>query len=568
MKRKMTILLGSLSIIFGGSVAKITPTPTINSSPSLHQIAAENLRFDRVKLPSTASTSSDFNFSDLVVDGIKRGGANLIGFAIGSLGSLAFNSLLTSMGVDMRSAADKKIDQIADQLTTLQQSLQQGLIDVKRKIEHLHNEDIMEKLLEKFAAIQTPVTSKLATLADLARKEVSGCDKKALESEKETFYKSLADLKFTSLNANSLWNAAENLAKAVLVPYNIDQSLTLFKLYEDTYGAGETWDYTTIEPRVRFIGYLGTLVNSLTQLAQIRACYEMSKYKEGDSILIDYKTGVKAMIDAANQMNGKFKEILDSLEVIQRKHDEQHLITHRDMVIDKDGGLSFKDGKTVSTRLFAVSTADNDTNYLCYKHNEKNPFVRYDTGAGAMIPVYANFVYTMDCTQMDDLYKAVMDEYAAFNGAASVKVSMQDYLLKIGFSCEEKDMFTKAKGFYRNITHDNCKGSESSWWTTDDHNQLRVHYYDFTSGKEQSVTYSDTRVYCKGWFSTNKYYGNTTNQLNNIYLMFLNADQKTLEGKVVKTDVEYTNGETYSGNFYQRHYKGYKNYSSDTIKIS
>lgn len=50
--------------------------------------------------------------------------------------------------------------------------------------------------------------------------------------------------------------------------------------------------------------------------------------------------------------------------------------------------------------------------------------------------------------------------------------------------------------------------------------------------------------------------------------MFLNADQKTLEGKVVKTDVEYTNGETYDGNFYQRHYKGYKNYSGDTIKIS
>lgn len=569
MKKKIVILLGSLSFIFGKSFTQpVTPATNDNIieevATNRTHIAAGNLRFEGAKLPSEAQTESGFDFTGMILSGIKSGGVSLLS-AIGSkVGTMAFNAILTSMGIDVRSDTDKKLDAISNQLNALQQSLQQGIIDVKRKITHLHNEDLMNKLYDMLTPLQTPVASKMAALISLGHKEISGYDAAKLKEEKETFLKGLGELKFEKLSGNNLWNETENLAKAIMSPSTVNKSMALFNLYEDIYGANETWDYATIAPRTQFIGYVGSLLNSLAQLAQLKAAYDMSQLKDGDSNLLDYQVGIKNMLTAVNEANGYFKSELEKLAAIQKKHDEQHLITHRDVSVDKDGNLNIKDGITISTRIIATTTADNDSNYLIYKHNEKNHVVEMKYTDQML---YSNFVYTLDCTQMKNLYAAVLDEYASYNAAASAKVSMQDYLLKVGFSCEEKDLFAKAKGFYSYIDDREYKGSRDNWWSTELCNDLRVHYYNFADGKEAISTFSTADTFKNGWFASNKYSGRTTDAINDSYLLFLNADQTTLEGKVVSTITGKVTSDTAHGYAYNNHFKGHRDYCGEQVKI-
>lgn len=593
MKNGIKILLGSIALALGGvsaaglayrvngePTAQVSENSTVsidnnndndnNSNSSLGILHMEkSFGNDAAPAPAANSTASAFDFTGMILNGVKSGGTSLIGTIVGKVGTIAFNKIMTSIGVDMRDASEKKLDQIQTQLNGIQSELRQGISDIIKKMTKMHNDDIMNKLLEKFSCIETPVASKMATMIDLSRKELDAkYDKNELAKEKETFYKGLDDMKFDKLDGNTLWAEAQNLAKAVLSPYPAS-SLKLEDLYEGTYGMTETWDYMTIAPRTRFMGYIASLVNSLATLANLKACYEMGKFKDGDSNLLGYKVGLKGMAEAVTAMNNKFKDELAKLDAIQKKHDEQHIITHRDQVVDKDGNVSYKDGVSVSTRLLAVTTADNDHNYISYKHTGKNPVVGYTHGygdaGGSSEPIYSNYVYTLDCTSMQDLYKTVINEYSTYSKAMSQNgkaISMQDYLVKAGFACEEKDMFAAAKGFYNRIECSQHKGSQDSWWKDDTRNELRVRYFDFTKdGKgEDLATYSATRRYKDGWFASDQYSGNTTDQLNNVYLVFVSTDQKTIQGKMARTEVSQVMGANDQSEYYKRHYQGHRTF--------
>ncbi len=597
MKNGVKILLGSIALALGGvsaaglayrvngePTAKIVNDNTISmdnngeKDSSLGILHMEK-NFGNEAAPAPVAEASSFDFTGMLLNGVKSGGASLIGTIVGSVGSIAFNKIMTSLGIDMRDASEKKLDQIQSQLSGIQSELKQGISDIIRKMTKMHNDDIMNNLLEKLGCIETPVASKMAIMIDLSKKELDPkADKNELNKEKEAFYKGLDDMKFNKLDGNTIWNETENLAKAVISPYPAG-SLKLDDLYEETYGTLEAWDYMTIAPRTRFIAYIAALVNSLATLSNLKACYEMGKYSEGDSNLIGYKIGLKGMADAVKAMNDKFKNDLQKLSDIQKKHDEQHIITHREKTIDKDGSIHFQDGESLSTRLFAVTTADNDHNYISYKHTGDNPIIRYSHGygdaGGGEQAVYSNFVYTLDCTSMQNLYKAVINEYNVYKNAMSQNgktISMQDYLVKAGFTCEEKDMFNAAKGFYNRIDCSEHKGSEESWWKSDTRNELRVRYFNFTKNTvdEDTATYSATRMYKGGWFSSREYSGNTTNELDNVYLVFLSTDQKTIQGKMARTQVSEVMGPKWQSDFYKRHYQGHKTFTGnvgDTITI-
>lgn len=579
MKNIIKILVGSIALSFGGISSAAVASNVINNQATVekvqsddnHNLIINNSKYFVTKNPAASTTG--FNFVEMLTEGIQRGGANLIGAAVGGLGSVAFNSLLSGMGIDMRSNEEKQLDKISTQLDVIQKDLKQGISDIKRRVTQIRNENIMNDLLTKFATIQTPVAGKMATMIDIGKKELNDkYDKKELDKEKETFYQGLSDMKFDKLNGNNLWSETENLAKTVLTPYLANVSINLDDLYEETYGTIETWDYMTIAPRTKFIGYIGSLVNSLAQLANLKASYDMSKLKEGDSNLLDYKVGVNSMIKAVNDMNGAFKTKLEKLAAIQKKHDEQHLITHRERVIDKDGNLTIKDGRTVSSKLYAVTPGDNDRNLIAYDHDDKN-YINgyYGGGYGACVPNYVNYIYTLDCTSNKDLYQAIFNEYNDYKAVVDNKLTMKDYLYKVGFSCDDKDLFDKAKGFYSRIDDNTYTGSEDNFWKTDKHNELRVRYYDFNNTKfeESASAYSDTRLFKNGWFSDYNYSGRKTDNFDNYYLVLVNEDQKTIEGKIVKTEVEHSlRREDEHGNYYNHHYRGHKKWTAgDNTKV-
>ncbi len=589
MKNIVKILIGSLALTFGGVSSAAVASNVINNQPTAERVETADTNTDTshnlvinhntyfgnsAAAPTASESASGFDFVGMVTDGIKSGGTSLISSLVGKLGTMAFNQVLTSMGVDMRSNEEKKLDAISAQLDGIQKDLKQGISDIKRKMTQMRNETIMNGLLTKLSSIQTPVAGKMATMIDIGKKELNpSYDKNELAAEKETFYKGLADLKFENLNGNNLWNETENLAKEVVTPYIANTSINLDELYEETYGYVETWDYMTIAPRTKFLGYIGTLVNSLAQLANIKASYDMSKFKAGDSNLIDYQTGVDNMVKAVNSLNDNFKNKLEKLAAIQKKHDEQHLITHRERVVDKDGNISYKDGRTVSTRIYAVTSGDNDHNYISYYHDHKNMLKKVDFGYSNNTVIYANYIYTLDCTDNKDLYSTIFNEYNDYKTIVNNNnVTMQDYLYKAGFTCDDKDLFAKAKGFYSRIDQFSHKGGEDSWWKTDKHSKLRVRYYDFTNPKfeEAACDYSDARLFKDGWFASNQYSGKTTDNFNDYYLVFVNEDQKSLSGKITKTVVQDgVWGPKAEGDYYKNHFKGHRKWTgSDTDPVT
>ncbi len=531
---------------------------------TLH-INQNNIKFEAPAPTAGDAATKSLDVAGMFLDGLKSGGTNFISYLASTLAKEGLNSAMTALGFDMRSTEEKKLDEISQQLKDIQQSLSQGFSDVKRKIVEIHNKDIMNELLEKLTTIQTPVISKMTILADLAKKEQNNTvDKAELEKEKQEFYKGLGDLKFPSLSNNNLWNATETLAKDFILPYSVDKSLKLFDLYEESYGTAETWDYMTVQPRKKFITYVGFLVNSLCQLAQLSAISQMSQFKEGDSNLLGYKNGVESMITAVNTLNGQLKDELVKLDAIQKKHDVDHLITYRDRSVDKDGNIVIQDGITLSTSLLPVTPGDNEYNYISYQRDGNNPAYVQKDALGAQTLLYENVIYTLDCTSQEDLYKKVFGDYASYVKAVGVDTksfSMKDYLVTAGFTCKNKGLFNKARGFYKEVKDSEFRPSDDGIWTTDIHDELRVYYYDFNSTNPDGKTYDvydDVKQYQSNPFASTEYTKPNREAINYYYLCFVNPDQKTIAGKLKKTLIERVTSNTAQGTKYEKHFKGHR----------
>ncbi len=569
-KKVMFAAMGALLTGFGAVAVAMNS----NKGETVSTVDTNNISFvtknfgtDAGAAPAAGSeTSSSINVSDMILKGIQSGGASLIGAAASEVGKIAFNALLKEMGFDTRTVQEKQFDKISSQIDQLQKSLEKGFTDVEKRIVEIHNKDIMSGILDKLKSVQTPITSKMAVVADIAAKELGKHDDAELKKEKDTFFQGLGELKFEKLSENNLWNATQALADSITVPYQADKSLKLFDLYEATYGSSETWDYMTIAPRKQFITYIAYMVNSLCELAKLEASYKMSQFKAGDSNLKDYENGVSAMIKSVNSMNQLLKDELDKLDVIQKDHDVNHIMTHRDRIVEKNGNITVKKGISVSSRLLPVTPGDNDNNYISYNYTGKNPY-KVLSDLGGQTSINQNVIYTLDCNAQKDLYKTIIAEYKEYNanlGKTNFSdFTVKDYLKTAGFTYNEKDKegFDKAKGFYRCIATGSYKGSHDNLWSTEEFNDLRVWYYDFDKADDTGncySTYSKVKYYKDGWFADGQWSSTWTSEMGNYYLCFLDTDQKTILGDLTKNAIENVNSETAKGDKYSRHFKGHR----------
>ncbi len=493
---------------------------------------------------------------DPLIDAITAGGKSLISTVAAKAGSACFNLLLKAMGFDMRSVEEKKIDEVNAKVDVLQSTVQAGFERVTRNQVRIHNEDVMNELLAKVNEVRSPILDKMLILADISAKELDETyDWETLTREQETLAKDLADLRFSTLSENDIWYATENLANAILTPSYANVSVQLFDLYEETYGALETWDTMTVKPRREFIAYLAYLVNSMCQLSQISANYKISLYPEGDANIKGIESGVNRMIEAVGNLNEKFSEELKNLAEIQRQHDEDKIMVHRNRVADEYGNLVVVKDDPISSRLMPVTTGESEYNYVSFEADDSPMMVNY-TG-------YNHFIYHLNGQEKGYLYQNVVSEYKIYNASMGytdyTTFTVKDYLSSIGFNCNEIELYEKAVGFYGWIGH---VIYEASGGVSNTFSKLAVAYFPFrTADQDGDVAEYDSVNYYLGWWSRSWTY-ERTDKFDNFYLCFVNADQKTLYGKIDKLIIQY-NGEKEPYGFYQRHYKGYYHWSED-----
>ncbi len=515
--------------------------------------------YDAPKLLTDSGSGS--GIWDYFADALKLSGKTLISSTISSFVSSGVSSLLTDLGFDMRSIEQKKLDKIDEELQDLQNSVTQGFQNVMRKQVQIYNETVMDELLSKFDEVQDPVIVLMRTLNDIAEKEASGqYTDEELEQQRLTFAKNCDSLKFSTLSSNTAWYSARMLATSVMSPSKSNSSITLWSLYEDTFGALESWDYMTVKPRTEFICYLAFLVNGLAQLSKIAADYELSLLPEGDSNRLTITGGVNTMALEVNKMNELFQEELLKLEEIQKRHDEEHIITHRDRSTDSEGNIVITEGMSLSTRILPINNGNSDYNYAAYNHDEGASFIKDGSGVGAG-GCYHHYIYTLSCAKIYELYETLFDEYRKYAKSLGYSnytdFTMKDYLATIGFTCRdsEKDYFTKSEGFY--IGTVDITGSTDS---TTSYNSLVTAFESFKTQSLDMVQHSIVQISRSWWNPSNPEYTKKIN-LGHWYLCFLQPDQETLAGEITTTEISLSS--TGTSTITNLHFKGTATWSKD-----
>ncbi len=505
------------------------------------------------------NNSDDTSVLDSLIDIIKMSGKGMISGVITDFAKKGINALLNEMGFDTRTITDKKLDNISNQIADLQNVVIEGFNSVMRKQVQIHNEDIMREVLKMITDVRTPIVAHMSTLNAIAEKELSGeVDEKVIIQERTTFAKSVDDLKFTTLSVNKIWNACENLAKALVTPNEANPSLKLFDLYEETFGALEVWDYMTVKPRIQFISYLSFLVNSMAELSKVAAAYEISLLPEHDSNINTIQTGVNNMVDAVNILNEQFQAQILALDEIRVKHDRDSLMTYRVRNSDSEGNIVITEGETISNRLFPVCPGNSEYNYISYDHNEQNRF--HDLHYGQYD--YENFIFTLDCSSQFLLYETITRDYIQYNVSTGhsdfTEYTIKDYLHDIGFVCYEEELYQKSLGFFYAIT--DLITNEKDGYVNQNNNLVACYQSFATRGFNMDI-YSYVNRYEEYIWSSAKWTACRNIGMSNIYLCFLEADQETFRGEITTTCIDYTDSKTAHTKNWICNYKGKRTWS-------
>lgn len=510
---------------------------------------------------SALSADEGGSFADGLIDILKMSGKSMVSGLITSLATTGVNALLKEMGFDTRSITEKKLDQLSAKMDELKELVATGYSNITRKIVEIHNKDVLDKVLAKIQDVRSPIVSEMATLVALSEKELDeSYDKSKLAAEKETFYKGLDSLKFVTLSGNELWYAAENLATALIKPSESDGSLKLFDLYDETFGALETWDYMTIKPRTQFITYLAMLTNGLAELAKIQASYKASFLDEGDANRIAIETGLKNMATAVNALNEQFQKELLALDDIKKEHDENKLMVHRTRTSDSEGNLVIKKDDAISSRLFPATEAADEYNYLTFTHDEDNWF--HDLHYGQWD--YATYIYKLNASEYIKIHQNIMSEYVSYAQSLGytnfTDYTVKDYLKDIGFVCYENWLYTKAKGLYIDTydrVYEGKDGFENSY------NAMCTKYMSFETRKEEADIVDQVQTYTDYIWSSTEYNHSYGPGYGSTYLCFVRAGGDAFLGKVDTMTVDYVSTKRGRGNNWSRLFKGYYTWSQD-----
>lgn len=506
--------------------------------------------------------NTDESVMDYLLEAIKMSGKSMISSVISSLATQGFNFLLKEMGYDTRSIEEQKLDKISSQLEVLQNTVSEGIKKIQRQAVQIRNENLMNGILKELDEVRGPVSDSFVVLGDISKKELEGTDsKESLDRQKETLAKNISNYKFTTLTANDIWYSTTLLAKSIMVPSQAAPSITLWTLYDDTFGALESWEYMMIKPRKEFIGYLAFLVNGMAELSKIAANYQISLLPEGDSNIKGIENGINTMVDYVNSVNEKLQEQLVKLDEIKKRHDEEHIMVHRDREIDDNGNIVITEGVKLSTRLLPVSVGNSEYNYVGYTHNNGGDY--YPGGSAQDPGYYKDYVYLLNSASQYETQETIFYEYRQYNSSLGnedyTTFTIKDYLATIGFTSREKENFIKTEGFYLASTF--IADYKGFLPPLDNTYSLNVLFDDFRTQSMSYVKYSSVKHHVSSMTDPGTY----TKELDmaHWYLAFLDVDQETLMGDVEKVIVDKFTYKSDGGVIWTNLYKGKYNWTND-----
>ncbi len=502
----LTALAGCSGQSKNSSVEPIKVDMSINNPPHTFQSSNEEL--------------------DWISQSILDKGMDFMKSGISSLAAYAFKTACAEMGIDVRDATTKKIDQIIAQLKEIYAQLEQGFQDLTKKAQSVQDSDNMNKVLEILDDVRSPVLVEMQTLESIAAKEnIPDYDQDFLEQQKVNFVEGFKEkLIFYSLS-NQVWHSTELLCKKLLYPNPSKKTQTLMDLYDNTLGANEVWDYQGYAPRIHFIQECAFLVNSLGLLSKLEAAREISKYQPGDSNIDGIKESVKIMCDSVNAINEMFQKELKKLDTIKKNHDDENCPTmsHLKRTFDADGFVHISTDYTVSAYLATITVDDvvwKNTVADFYNDSYSHCFKSFKAEDSIYNLIYSDYAFYIKNYQTEDNY------------------NLKYYLRDLGFRIPEsrQEDFDNAIGIYKDIdvTHE----SRGFLRGTDYYAGYR--YYDWNGDLK-------TKNYCRVGETLWRNYDDEeiySDALKNKMVAFVNKDNTKLEGSTIWTIAHRLNDKT------------------------
>ena len=503
--KKHLIGLSTLAILAGGCAAKMPSSSNEDiirvdmsvNSPS-YKLEADNVELDWLS-QSILDKGTEF---------LKSG--------ISTLALYTFKTACMEMGIDVRDATTKKIDQILSQLNQIEVELKEGFESLTKKAQQVQDTDTMNKILARINEVKSPILAEMKVLEAIAEKEDAGVDQETIDKEKAEFINAFpTNLNFYGLS-NKVWHSTELLAQQFTSPNSVKTSQTLMELYDNTLGANDIWDYQSYAPRMNFVKECAFLINSMALLGKIEAANEISKYAPGDSNIEGIKTAVEQMCAAVNTVNGVFQKELQKLYTIKQNHDdpERPTMSHLKRTFDSSGYVHVTTDYTVSAYIATIGL-----NNVVWK-NTVDDF--YNDGTSHCFKTYV---------ASTDFYSMLYSDYSFYvnNYTVDEDYNLKYYLRDLGFRIPDgkQDDFDEAIGIYKNI---DVRREDRGFLRGVDY-YARYNYYDW-NGKLSS------KDYCRVGETFWKHYDDESlyqDAINKKMIAFMNADNATLNGGVTWT---------------------------------
>lgn len=512
-----------------------------NNHPTANLIKVDmSINNPPTKLLADGSSNAEL---DWISQAILDKGIDFMKSGISSLATYAFKTACLEMGIDVRDATTKKIDQIIAQLDKISNQIEIGFDNLTKKTQQVKDSDTMNEIIRLINEVRTPVLAEMTTLEDLAKKEDDPTvSKESLDKQKETFISQFPKkLNFYSLS-NEVWHSTEMLAKRLAYPNETKRTQSLMDLYDNTLGANDLWDYQSYAPRMQFIQQCSFIINSLALLSKLEVAREISGYEPGDSNIEGLKTSIKEMCNAVNVVNEIFQKELKKLNEIKERHDDNDkpTMSHLKREFDSSGFVHVSTDFTVSAYLATISVDDvvwtntvddfyNDSYSHCFKSFKGN----------------------------ETFYQMVYSDYDFYvkNYSVDENYNMKYFLRDMGFRVPEsrQNDFDEAIGIYKDI---DCRMKDRGIFRGNDY-YAAYRYYDL-NGNLSSKDYC--RVGETLWhnFDDEEVYNDN---LSKKLISFVNEDNQHLLGDVIWT-IAHRNGDNTS-KILNHFYRG--NSSNDTF---
>lgn len=355
----------------------------------------------------------EVNFFESLLKGILKKGSSYVTGQIDAFAGNMLNSVLESLGFDMRDDVTRQLDEIQSQISSISTTVDR----IDKKLDKIRAEQVICDLFSVCNAFKTNMYPILAGMSKNAEHENDPTYSGNVKVDEINFYDNyIKNAKFDAESAN-FTAATIKLAETILTPNQAAPTSDLFAYYSLTLGSQEKWDIQTIAPQKQFVAYLSSLLMGATSIAQYQIAVEASKYSKDSAEYAYWDNYNETLVKKVNKTTAYFQTKLQSLE------DLGNHIKESDSIVNYETNIK------VSSRMVALSyNSKYDRDILSYRDTE---WSQVSTGGSDLF--YLRKTYKADQKLLATIKKDY-EEYVAYYGLDKNSFSVVDYVEAIGFN--------------------------------------------------------------------------------------------------------------------------------------